>query len=88
MNAARSFEGLVLTGVQPLSRELGRGAYGRVFAVKYRGVTCAAKEVHSDLVQGQRIVDMFLRECEQYSRLRHPNIVTEVPRSVLPDGRR
>ena len=75
MDAARSFEGLVLTGVQPLDRELGRGAYGRVFAVKYRGVTCAAKEVHSDLVQGQRIVDMFLRECEHCSRLRHPNIV-------------
>ena len=75
MDASRSFEGLALTGVQPLGRELGRGAYGRVFAVKYRGVTCAAKEVHSDLVQGQRIVDMFLRECEQCSRLRHPNIV-------------
>ena len=75
MDSEKSFEGLILTGVQPLSRELGRGAYGRVFAVKYRGVTCAAKEVHSDLVQGQRIVDMFLRECEQCSRLRHPNIV-------------
>ena len=73
--AARSFEGLILTGVEPLSRELGRGAYGRVFAVKYREMTCAAKEVHSDLVQGQRIVDMFLRECQQCSRLRHPNIV-------------
>ena len=43
--------------------------------MKYRELTCAAKEVHSDLVQGQRIVDMFLRECQQCSRLRHPNIV-------------
>ena len=71
----RSFEGLVLTGIQPLSRELGRGSYGRVFEVQYRHITCAAKEVHSELVQGQKIIDMFLRECDQCSKLRHPNIV-------------
>ena len=74
-SVARSFEWLALTGVEPLNRELGRGSYGRVFAVKYCGMTCAAKEVHSDLMQGQRIVDMFLRECDHCSRLRHPNIV-------------
>ena len=72
---ARSFELLALAGVESLNRELGRGSYGRVFAVKYCGMTCAAKEVHSDLMQGQRIVDMFLRECDHCSRLRHPNIV-------------
>ena len=74
-NTTRRFEGLVLPGVEPLNRELGRGSYGRVFAVKYEGMVCAAKEVHSDLIQGQRIVDMFLRECDHCSRLRHPNIV-------------
>ena len=73
--AVRSFEGLVLTGVEPLNRELGRSSYGRVFAVKYLEITCAAKEVHSHLVQGQRIFDMFLRECQQCNRLRHANIV-------------
>ena len=35
--------------------ELGRGAYGRVFKAKYRGLDrgsmCAAKEVHSILIQ-------------------------------------
>jgi len=64
-DVTRGFEGLVINGVEPLNWELGRGAYGRVFAVKYCEMTCAAKEVHSDLVKGQRIVDMFLRECHQ-----------------------
>ena len=79
-DVARGLESRVpiLAGVQPLagdSRELGRGSYGRVFAVKYREATYAAKEVHSYLMQGERIIRMFLRECEQCSRLCHPNIV-------------
>jgi len=74
-DVTRGFEGLVINGVEPLNRELGRGAYGRVFVVKYCGMTCAAKEVHSDLIEGQQIVDMFLRECHQYSKLCHPNII-------------
>ena len=32
-------------------KEVGRGAYGRVFKAKYRGSECAAKEVHSLLIQ-------------------------------------
>ena len=79
-DVARGLESRVpiLAGVQPFaddSRELGRGSYGRVFAVKYREATYAAKEIHSNLVQGEQIVSMFLRECEQCSRLCHPNIV-------------
>ena len=31
--------------------ELGRGAYGRVFKAKYRRSVCAAKEIHSILIQ-------------------------------------
>jgi len=73
-DVTRGFEESVINGVVPLNWELGRGAYGRVFAVKYCGMTCAAKEVHSDLVEGQRIVDMFLREYHQCSKLHHPNI--------------
>ena len=38
---------LVITGIKFTDHELGRGAYGRVFAVDYNGVTCAAKEIHS-----------------------------------------
>jgi len=84
-DVTRNFEGLVINGVELLNRELRWGAYGRVFAVKYCGMTCAAKEVHSDLVEGQRIVDMFLKECHQCSKLRHPNIIQFL--GVLSSGR-
>ena len=38
---------LIITGLKFTDRELGHGAYGRVFAVDYNGVTCTAKEIHS-----------------------------------------
>ena len=65
------------------SEELGRGAYGRVFKVQYRGSACAAKEVHSILIQltqmapeeRRRLQATFQRECDHCSKLNHPNIV-------------
>ena len=48
-----SFEGLLLKGVTELNLdELGRGAYGKVYAVKYCQTICAAKQIHSILVEG------------------------------------
>ena len=77
-----NFEGLQLIGVTELNRdELGRGAYGRVYAVKYCQTICAAKEIHSILVEGvgqvemQRTIESFMRECRQCSTLRHPNVI-------------
>ena len=63
--------------------ELGRGAYGRVFKAQYRGSVCAAKEVHSILIQltqmapeeRRRLQATFQRECDHCSKLNHPNIV-------------
>ena len=61
--------------------EIGRGAYGRVFKVEYCGMPCAAKEIHVSLINGvnqdelERTVELFLQECRQFSKLRHPNIV-------------
>jgi len=53
MASSDDFEGLVLKGVTPLDRdELGCGAYGRVYAVNYHGTICAAKEIHSILIEG------------------------------------
>jgi len=74
------FQELVLSNVKlsEPERELGRGAYGRVYEVKYCGTICAAKEIHSVLIKTndkKKIIDAFLRECHQCSRLRHPNIV-------------
>ena len=77
-----SFEGLQLKGVTKLDHdELGRGAYGRVYAVKCCQTICAAKEIHAILVEGveqvemQRTIESFMRECQQCSTLRHPNVI-------------
>jgi len=63
-------------------RELGRGAYGRVFEVNYEGKLCAAKEVHTELLQSaqegsciQKLKSDFLNECQTWSKLTHPSIV-------------
>ena len=72
---------LILHGVDPTGKEIGRGAYGRVFEVDYQGTLCAAKEVHALLLeyaQGddlQKIKDGFLNECQIWSKLRHPCVV-------------
>ena len=77
-----NFEGLQLKGVTEINRdELGRGAYGIVYAVKYSQTICAAKQIHSILVEGvgqvemQRTIESFMWECQQCSRLRHPNVI-------------
>ena len=74
------FERVVLKNVVPLNKDLGRGSYGKVFAVKYCGLVCAAKEIHSILLEAQddakeSVIRSFLRECYHCSELRHPNIV-------------
>ena len=72
---------LILKGVNPTGKEIGRGAYGRVFEVNYEGTLCAAKEVHALLLQYaqgddlEKIKDDFLSECQIWSTLRHPCVV-------------
>ena len=63
-------------------QQLGRGAYGIVFKARYRGSVCAAKEIHSILIDAaytpaerRRLQDNFIRECDHCSKLNHPNIV-------------
>jgi len=82
MASRDNFESLTLKEITELNRdELGRGAYGRVYAVKYCQTICAAKEIHSILVEEveqvemQRTIESFMRECRQCSTLRHPNII-------------
>ena len=84
-----------LKGVTATGKELGRGAYGRVFEVMYCGTNYAAKEIHSILLMGgesemKRIKDDLLRECYLQSRCVHPNIVQfigiyyPVPNNLVP----
>ena len=72
---------LTLEAVIPQNKQLGRGAYGKVFTVNHVGLPCAAKEIHSLLLDGVRAEDKkaiknaFIRECYHSSLIRHPNIV-------------
>ena len=72
---------LTLEAVIPQNKQLGRGAYGKVFTVNHVGLPCAAKEIHSLLLDGvsaedkKAIKDGFIRECYHSSLIRHPNIV-------------
>ena len=72
---------LTLSGIKPEGRELGRGAYGRVYTVKYREVVYAAKEIHALLLQtagaeeARILQNNFIRECSQCSKLSHVNVV-------------
>ena len=70
---------LIITGVKFTDSELGRGAYGRVFTVDYyNGITCAAKEINSSLLEFADDRQDFLQECLLHSKLHHPNIVKMV----------
>ena len=82
MASGGSIQGFVLKGVTSLNRkELGRGAYGKVYAVKYCQTVCAAKEIHTILIEDvgetekRLTIESFLRECRQCSTLRHPNVI-------------
>ena len=61
--------------------QIGRGANGRILEAKWEGIVVAVKEIHSIFMnevsdrEFQSFKTSFLRECEQSSRLRHPNIV-------------
>ena len=64
-----------------IGNQIGRGANGRILEAKWEGVVVAVKEIHSIFMnevsnlEFQSFKRSFLRECEQISRLRHPNIV-------------
>ena len=82
MASSEGIQDFVLKEVTPLNRkELGRGAYGKVYAVKYCQTVCAAKEIHSILIEDvgeaerSLTINSFLRECRQCSTLRHPNVI-------------
>ena len=70
MASGEGIQGFILKGVTLLNRkELGHGAYGKVYAVKYYQTVCAAKEIHSILIEDvgeaerRLTIDSFLHEC-------------------------
>lgn len=83
---------LYLTGVRPNGKDIGVGAYGKVFEVECFGDVYAAKEIHSILVQGVRreefesIKKAFLTECVQSSAQGHKNVVQVLGVYTDPGG--
>ena len=68
--------GLNLRDVRETGRRLGEGSYGEVVEVMYLGTACAAKRIHLVWEElGGKPEEEFQRECEIWSRLRHPNVV-------------
>ena len=67
--------------VKPTDNVLGYGSYGKVFEVEYDGKSFAAKEVHPYMIEHAReeerakVKQIFLRDCQVWSALRHPNLV-------------
>ena len=62
------------------SQPLGRGAYGAVYKAKCDQLTCAAKVLHSTILDpldpgAGKIMDRFSQECAFLESIRHPNIV-------------
>ena len=79
-----------LKKVRPTGKEIGRGAYGRVFEVEYEKKVYAAKEVHAILLQyaqtseeRHRLESTFLNECHIWGLLQHPCIVQFIGQSSV-----
>ena len=70
-----------LSDVKSTGKLIGKGAYGRVIEVHVHGMACAAKEVHSILIENvtpnefEATKASFLNECAKSSRIIHPNMV-------------
>ena len=76
-----ALRGFIIDNIK-LGKQIGRGANGRILEAKWEGATVAVKEIHSAIFidevsepEFQAFKTTFLRECEQSSRLRYPNIV-------------
>ena len=79
-NIPSSLHDFIIDNIR-LEKQIGRGANGRILEAKWERITVAVKEIHSIFInevsepEFQAFKRSFLRECEQSSRVRHPNIV-------------
>ena len=75
------FQDLILCKVKHLDEELERGAYGRVYKIKHKDKICVAKQTYLFVTEEaekevQKTIELFLRECQRYSKLTpRPNLV-------------
>ena len=76
------------------SQTLGHGSYGAVYKAKCDQLPCAAKVLHSTIVDPSnhdpgavRIMDRFSQECALLESIRHPNIVQYLAMTFDPESR-
>ena len=86
---AHELQPFVISNIRPIGKQLGRGSYGSVEKLEMDGVVCAGKTIYDTLIdpgnQGaQRVVEMYLRECNVLSQLRHPHVVQFLGICFLP----
>jgi len=84
-NQIAELNDVILPGTITIGNDLGSGAYGKVYSVRYRektsDTTYAAKEIHPILIEGvnpedrEAIKNDFVRECLRCSAIHHPNVV-------------
>ena len=80
---AAEYGDLLIRDVEETGVELGRGSYGTVFEVKWRGELRAAKKLHDfffepaikDWPGPQKGMKNFKREFRSWAKLDHPNMV-------------
>ena len=60
--------------IQLTGPELGRGGWATVSVAKFRGARVAAKCVHDEIISHHNI-QLFRREMDMASRIRHPNLL-------------
>ena len=70
-----------LTNVRATGKVIGKGSFGRVIEVCVHETLCAAKEIHSILIEDVTSSEfegtkrLFLTECANASQVNHPNVV-------------
>ena len=93
MAAYPELEPYLLKGVRQTSecKRLGNGSFGVVDEVYVQGTLCAAKQLHTSLLdprtQGvDRIISRFVEECRIMASVRHPNIVQFLGLHIFPNS--
>ena len=67
-----------LDNVEETNHNLGRGAYGEVNVVKYRGKEYAGKYFYQKFMTSDDIYHKCLKECRRAFKIKHPNIVETI----------
>ena len=88
MASSTSLVGTVLDGKYRVSRLLGRGGMGEVYAGTHLQLErpVAIKVLHGDLVADDSFVQRFQREARTAARLEHPNAVHVYDFGAIAEG--